>query len=121
METQEKVKPKEGQFVRVVLEGRARGDSRFADTFYVGNRGDHPNTINLNGEHVKSVEVLPEPEDFRVGDIVRAADSGIWSCVSGEGTSTMWVGAYWTSRSYPYDFPPRPLTLLVRDGKAVAE
>jgi hypothetical protein len=71
---------------------------------------------------VQSIEPAPEPE-WQRGDVVRAADGRIWMLTRAGGKDRLpWVGIDEIHLAHTWaghrDLP-RPLTLLVRDGKAV--
>ncbi len=113
------VMPKQGDRVRVVLEGEV---TRFSDrTFQVGGCSDG-NLIYPTAEHVVSVEILPEP--WVPGDIVGSATDPAYVYVRTNNDD--WLGAgsgprvpfadsdvdNWSERS--------DVTVIRRGGKVVA-
>jgi len=109
--------PKVGARVRVVLEGPV-GAAFEADIFgrpcfTLGDEQDG-NAIHPAADHVKSVEVLPEPESWEPGDIVLSALGGVYARSNGD----TWRG--FSGLDYPEVMPSRPLTLIARNGKPVA-
>lgn len=105
-----KYTPKVGDRVRVVLEGTVGYAGNVS--FIVG--GARSSLIVPADEHVISVERLPDPEpDWQTRDVVVDAD-GVCYLRDGLGAWRNFAGV-----AYATDFPTRPLTLLVRDGKPV--
>jgi len=65
-------KPKEGDYVRVVLEGQVEYLTG-GDSFMLNTNGIYPDQ-----EHVVSVEKIEPPvEVFKPGDVVRSKDAGV--------------------------------------------
>lgn len=69
--------PREGQRVRVILEGEARR-FRAGDVFTVGYGAQFPNEVDPTAEHVVSVEVLPDPEPTEWGAARITSDGRLW-------------------------------------------
>ena len=108
--------PRKGDRVRVVLEGEVyhSGYSTFDmgpfDTYGV-------NTINRDDKHIVSVERLPDPEpEWQTDDHVLDASGEVWRRSLDGG----WFFAGSTGDKYQDEDVPRPLTLIVRGGKAVS-
>ena len=101
--------PREGDHVRVVLEGKVDRCGNNAEEFDLGN-----NIIMPSRAHVKSVEKIDPPEDWCVDDVVVAANGAVYR----REPDNMWET--FTSGPVRDEIPRRPLTLLVRNGKPVA-
>jgi len=106
--------PDEGALVRVTLEGRASKSMFTPNALIIGAAGPGMNVIRLDADHVKSVEVLPEPESWEPGDVVLSA-AGVAYRRTYDATWHGFSGYEWAD-----DDPSRPLTLLARDGEPVA-
>ncbi len=106
--------PREGDHVRVVLEGRvqyvcqpeAHGDKQ-ACYFDMGD----DMSIYSKAPVVKSVERINPPEDWQPGDVVLDANERVFQ------RDYLRVDT-WCGVGYEGE-PARPLTLIARDGKAV--
>ncbi len=110
----EKYRPRQGERVRVVLEGSVTAAAE-SGRFHVG-RQLAGSCIDLGQPHVVSVERLPDPEPkWQVGDIVESPGAGLWTRVP-EG----WRGTI-SGDIRDDDALWRPLTPLVRNGQPCRE
>ncbi len=108
----EKYRPRQGERVRVVLEGLVRGVNRAGHFDIAGDRPFAATYIDSTQPHVVSVERLPDPEPkWQVGDIVESPGAGLWTRVP-EG----WRGTI-SGDIRDDDALWRPLTPLVRNGQ----
>lgn len=106
----EKYKPKQGDRVRVVLEGEVRSSSSSGGGFWVGDPGES-NHLFHDASHVVSIEKLaPLEPEWKFGDIVRDATGVVHIRTLGGN----WGGFSGEVRNHHY--PTRPLTRLVPEG-----
>lgn len=104
--------PKPGDRVRVVLEGEYQ---RSGETTAYLTRGDGGTWATFNDATVVSVEVLPPPEpEWQQRDVALSPLGITYERISGD----RWI-APGSEQTIPHSRMPRPLTLIVRDGKPV--
>lgn len=108
-------KPDEGDQVRVVIEGTVGKVDGLKRRFQLG-----WNVIWDNDVHVKSVERLTDPEpEWQDGDVVINGVGDVWQYSANADPEWNWYAPGSDSPS-ALRLLKRPLTLIVRGGKAVS-
>ena len=107
-------KVEEGDYVRVVLEGKVADVYGTSLYFEENDDCDQP-YVYMDHPAVKSVEKVPEPEpEWQQGDVVLDASGTVFH----RGGDGKWRDSY-CNGAHEDAFLSRPLTFLVRNGEAV--
>lgn len=104
--------PAIGDLVRVVVEGPVTQYDQATGQVRVGNATLGSVNFTLADQILKDVEKVVPPETWRTGDVVMDATGRVFRRTPRE----TWL-TFGGDEVFDYK-PPRPLTLLVRDGIA---